>query len=220
MKKESKKQAKIFRKSGYSFREISEELNIFKSTASLWCRNETLNKTARERIKNLGDVGRERGKVIAREKRLKALELIDKNCSVLRNKKYSVDDYKLFLALLYWGEGGKTNNYFNFVNSDPEMIKSFLFLFRKCFLVDRYKFRVHLHLHEYHNWDEMINFWSDVTGIEKNKFSIYNKPHTGINKKPGYKGCISVRYGDSKIFKEVFIIIRRFIKYINNAGLV
>ncbi len=63
-------------------------------------------------------------------------------------------------------------------------------------------------------------FISSFISIEKNSFSIYNKPHTGINKKSGYKGCVSVRYGDSKIFKEVFIIINRLIEYINNAGLV
>lgn len=220
MKRETKKQAKILRRRGYSFREISEVFGISKSTASLWCRNEFLNKKARKRIKNLGDLGREKGKITSTKKREKELELISGNCSVLMSNKYNVDDCKLFLALLYWGEGGKTNNYFNFVNSDPEMIRSFLYLFRKSFVVDEKKFRIRLHLHEYHNTREMIDFWSNVTGIEKNKFSIYNKLHTGINKKPGYKGCIAVRYGNSKIFKEIFIIIDRFVKKINNAGLV
>lgn len=220
MKKEIKKQAKILRKKGHSFREISEICAVSKSTASLWCRNEILNKKARERIKILGDVGREKGKVTAREKRVKELELIDKNCSVLRNKKYSIDDYKLFLALLYWGEGAKTSNSFKFINSDPEMIRSFLFLLRNSFFIDEKKFKVWLHLHEYHNKEEMVGFWSDITGIEKKQFSIYNKPHTGINKKLGYRGCVSIYYGDAKIFKEVFIIIERFVRYINNAGLV
>lgn len=212
MKKEIKQRAIILRRSGFSFREISETLRISKSTASLWCRSEALNKKAKTRIKSLGDIGREKGKITAQNKRRNQLILIDKECQVLKNKVYDVNDCKLFLALLYWGEGGKTNNYFNFVNSDPEMIKSFLFLFRKSFSIDEKKFRVRLHLHEYHNMEEMIDFWSTVTGIEKNKFSIYNKPHTGINKKPGYKGCVAVRYGDSNIFKEVFIIIQRFIR--------
>lgn len=66
----------------------------------------------------------------------------------------------------------------------------------------------------------MIDFWSSITGIEKKQFSIYNKPHTSVNKRFGYKGCVTFSYGDSKVFKEVFIIIDRFIKYINNAGLV
>ena len=131
MKKEIKQRAIILRRSGFSFREISETLRISKSTASLWCRGEALNKKAKTRIKSLGDIGREKGKITAQNKRRNQLILIDKECKVLKNKVYDVNDCKLFLALLYWGEGGKTNNYFNFVNSDPEMIKSFLFLFRK-----------------------------------------------------------------------------------------
>lgn len=108
----------------------------------------------------------------------------------------------MFLALLYWGEGGKTNNIFRFTNSDPEMIKSFSHLLRKSFIINEDKFRARLHLHEYHNREEMIIFWSEITGIEKNRFSIYNKPHTGINKKPGYRGCLTVNYGDVKYLKK------------------
>lgn len=66
----------------------------------------------------------------------------------------------------------------------------------------------------------MIDYWSKVVGIPKNHFSIYNKPNTGINKKPGYKGCLSIRYGDSRIIKEVFIIIKRLENIGNIAGLV
>lgn len=220
MKKEIEKQAKKLRKEGYSFREISILFNISKSTASLWCRNEALDKQAKARIKRLGDIGREKGKLTAIKKRKAELMLIDKNCSVLNDRTYNINDYKLFLALLYWGEGGKTKNRFRFTNSDPKMMKSFLCLLRKAFFINEKKLYARIHLHEYHNQDEMINFWSSITGIEKNKLSVYNKPHTGINKKFGYKGCVTVSYGDSRIFKEIFIIINRFIKKTNNAGLV
>ncbi len=212
MKKEIKQRAIILRRSGFSFREISETLRISKSTASLWCEGEVLNKKAKIRIKSLGDIGREKGKITAMKKREKQLMLIDKECQVLNDKVYDINDYKLFLALLYWGEGGKTKNRFRFTNSDSEMVKSFLFLLRKAFVIDEKKLYARIHLHEYHNREEMIDFWSGIIGIEKNKFSIYNKPHTGINKKPGYKGCITVSYGDSRVFKEIFIIINRFIK--------
>lgn len=161
MKTKIKKQAKILRKKGYSFREISEICNISKSTASLWCRKEALNSKAKQRIKKLGDLGRKKGEKISKEKRFLELQLINEN-----------------------------------------------------------KFRAWVHLHKYHNEKEMVSFWSSITSIDKSKFFIYNKPHTGINRKPGYKGCISIRYNDSIIFKEVFIIINRFVKYINNAGLV
>ena len=80
MKKEIKQRAIILRRSGFSFREISETLRISKSTASLWCRSEALNKKAKTRIKSLGDIGREKGKITAQNKRRNQLILIDKEC--------------------------------------------------------------------------------------------------------------------------------------------
>ncbi len=220
MKKDLKYKAKKLRAKGYSFREISEVLKVSKSTASLWTRNLDLNINAKNRLNNLEIVGRKKAIITIKKKKKEELLEINNNCNVLRDKKYDRDDYKLFLALLYWGEGVKTKNDFSFINSDTNMIKVFLFLLRNSFLINESKFRARLHLHDYHNKNDMINFWSKITGIGKNKFSIYNKPHTGINKKPNYKGCLSVRYKDSKIFKEVFVIVERIVKKFNNAGLV
>lgn len=214
-----KDKAKKLRRKGYSFREISEYFSISKSTASLWTRNEILSKRAKNRIKKLGDKGRKRGKQTKLKKREQIWDEIDKNCNVLRNNNYNIEHYKLILASLYWGEGAKQNYIVNFINSDPFMIKLYLNLLRACYNIDEKKFRVRIHLHDYHNEEEMVSFWSKVTGIGKNQFSIYNKPHTGKNKKPNYKGCLSIRYGDSRIIKEIQIIINR-LKRFNIAGLV
>lgn len=220
MKKSLKQQSLRLRAKGYSFREISLALNISKSTASLWARSVVLGAKAKSRIKKLGDDGREKSKETIRTTQNKILAEIDSSCGVLRNKKYSLDDYKLFLALLYWGEGAKTERRLVFINSDSTMVKIYMFLIRKSFMIKEEKFHALLHLHEYHNKEEMVDFWSKITGISKNQFSLYNKPHTGINKKEGYKGCLSIRYGDSKILKEVFIIIERCKNLPNIAGLV
>lgn len=213
MKNNLKYNAEKLRIKGCSFREISQILKISKSTASLWVRNVGLGTKAKNRINNLGVIGRKKAIITIKKKKKEELLEIDNNCNVLRGKKYDRDNYKLFLALLYWGEGAKTRNSFKFINSDPEMISTFLFLLRKSFFIDEGKFSVCIHLHEYHNKEEMIRFWSQVSGIGENQFYVYNKTHTGINKKLGYKGCLSVYYGDVKIFKETFIIIQRFIKY-------
>jgi transcriptional regulator with XRE-family HTH domain len=213
MKNNLKNKAKNLRSKGYSFREIGEKLKISKSTASVWTRDVELGIKAKNRIENLGIIGRKKAIITIRNKQKEELFKISKNCTVLRSGKYNKDDYKLFLSLLYWGEGGKSRNSFKFINSDSEMIKVFLFLLRKSFLIDEDRFSVCVHLHEYHNRKEMIKFWSKISGIGENKFYVYNKPHTGVNKKLGYKGCLSVYYGDAKIFKEIFVIIQRFVKY-------
>ena len=214
-----KEEAKILRRRGHSFREISQALSISKSTASIWTRSEVLDNRARARLKLLGDIGRARAKATIKRKQEKILQEIDKNCQVLKDVSYNKNDLKLILAALYWGEGSKTNNRLVFINSDPDMIGLYLRLLRSCYNIEEEKFRVIIHLHEYHYQKGMIDFWSKVTGIGKNKFSVYNKPHTGKNKKDGYKGCLSIRYGDSRIIKEMFIIIDRLRKF-NIAGLV
>jgi len=209
MKTNIKKRALTLRRSGRSFREISLALDISKSTASLWTRHAHLSEVAKRRLIQLGDDGRRRALETIRRKQQKILAEISASCSVLKGKHYDRDDFKLFLALLYWGEGTKSRSNMAFMNSDPKMIKTYLLFLRKAFKTDIGRFRARIHLHDYHNRRKMIDFWSKVTGIPKNLFSIYNKPHTGINKKPGYKGCLSIRYGDSRILKEIFIIIDR-----------
>ena len=220
MKIDIKQQARLLRQKGYSFRELSERFNIAKSTAGVWCRKEIVTEVGKRRLQKLGDDGRLRSVATIKYKQKLILDDIDKNCTVLKNKNYSIDEYKLFLALLYWGEGAKTENRVAFINSDPEMIKVYLWLFRNSFIINENKLRVIIHLHNYHNQEEMLNFWSDVTAIPKTNFSVYNKPNTGINKKPGYKGCLSIRYGDSRIIKEVFLIMKRLESFPNIAGVV
>lgn len=66
----------------------------------------------------------------------------------------------------------------------------------------------------YHDREKLLSFWSKVMGICKNQFSVYNKAHTGNNKKKGYRGCLSIRYHDIRILKEIFIIIKRMSKLI------
>ncbi len=209
MKKFLKPKALLLRKQGHSFREISLILRISKSTASLWTSQEPLSQLAQKRIRELGELGRQRARKTNQRKRIKLWEEINKACPVLKNKAYGQDEYKIFLALLYWGEGAKTGYMVDFINSDQEMIRVYLFLLRKCFFIQESKLRVRLHLHEYHNQKEMISFWSKVCSIPKNQLSVYNKAHTGKNKKKDYKGCLSIRYGDSRILKEIFIIINR-----------
>lgn len=220
MKNILKQKALDLRKQGYSFNEMSRLLNVAKSTVSSWTRSVPLSDKARLRIRDLGDKGRQKAKETIRHKQTLTLDNIKNNCGVMVNKKYGLDDYKLFLTLLYWGEGAKTKQRVIFINSDPDMIRMYLWLLRKSFSIKEERLKGLLHLHEYHNREEMVSFWSKITGIPKNNFSIYNKSHTGINKKPGYKGCLSIRYGDSRIIKEIFIIIERFKNLANIAGFV
>lgn len=215
MKQILKTKALTLRANGYSLREISEKLGISKSTASLWTRDVQLGKNAKIRLDNISVLAREKAIITKKYKKQLLWRKIALSCPVLKKvDDYGINEYKIFLALLYWGEGEKTKRKFAFINSDPDMIKLYLSLLRKSFVIDESRFKVWLHLHEYHDKEKLISFWSQVTGICKNQFSVYNKAHTGNNKKKGYKGCLSIRYQDSRILKEIFIIIKRMNKLI------
>ncbi len=199
------------RKSGHSFREISEQLKISKSTASLWTSGQIVSDKGKKRLIWLSTKGREKSNAMSREKKINRIRRIAENCSVLAKKKiFSKDDLKLMLSLLYWCEGGKTDRRVTFINSDNQLIKLFLRLLRKSFIINENKLKALLHLHEYHNIAEMLEYWSKITGIKSENISVYNKKNSGKRKKEGYKGCISIRYGDSNVLDEIMLIIKRF----------
>jgi hypothetical protein len=127
---------------------------------------------------------------------------------------YSIEQCKILLAMLYWGEGAKTLNRLDFMNSDVALIRTYLFLLRKCFKINEQKLTATLHIHEYHDRVKVIDFWSSVTKIDKGQFHIYKKNNTAKRKKVNYQGCLSLRYSDVNMFDEVMLIIERFQKSI------
>lgn len=206
-----KDKAGILRKKGLSFKEIGKKLKISKSTASLWLKNVELSRIAKDRIYKLGVDGRIRGndsvkKRITNEDEKILIKVRDNlnQCVLLKN------DLKLVCALLYWCEGGKTEkSQLTFINSDPKLIKYFINNFRKAFDVDEKRFRVLIHVHEYHNIEEQINFWSEITKISKSQFTKpYRKPNTGKRKRNDYRGCISIRYYGREIRQEMLFLIK------------
>lgn len=216
MKLNLKNEALILRRKGFSFKEISDKLKISKSTASLWLRGVELSEIAKKRIHKLGVDGRNKG-VDANRKKIESEDFLieEKIKEDFDNFVYRKIDFKIACALLYWGEGTKhdENSSVSFINSDPEMIKYFLHTLRNSFKIDEKKFRGLIHLHEYHDEKKQLKFWSSITRIPVKQFNkSYLKKNTGKNKKIDYPGCLSIRYSDVKIYKEIMFIIRKLAK--------
>jgi len=206
--------AQKLRQKGNSYREIGVNLGISKSTAYFWTNNEPILDAGKNRLVKLMAASKLKARCTILRKKENYLESLDQGCQVLKTSKllgeYGINELKIFLALLYWGEGSKTQTRVVFTNSDPGMVKIYLSLLRAAFDIKNDKFSAFLHLHSYHDAEEMLIFWSKITGIDKKRISIYNKKTSGLSRKKGYKGCISVRYGDYRIFEEITLIIRRF----------
>lgn len=222
MKKEGEKQKALdLRTQGYSFREIADILCIAKSTAALWTRHTEINKNGIARLASLSEKGREKSFRTRNEKKsLLMCEILKTSEStVTENFDLSSGYQKIFCALLFWCEGEKTDSSVVFMNSDPAMVSTFLSMLRSGFSLDESKFRVCLHLHEYHDDARQITFWSKVSNIPAQQFmKIYKKSHTGKRKKPGYEGCASVRYYDYRIAIELKMLYTHFAKKYGRVG--
>ncbi len=90
------------------------------------------------------------------------------------------------------------------MNSDPNLIELFMKLIRLSFDLDEKKFRAMVHIHNYHNNDEVIKYWSAITNIPKLQFSkSYLKQNTEKRIRDGYMGCLRIRYYDYRIALEL-----------------
>lgn len=219
MKKGLLNQAVHLRENGHSFNEISKSLGISKSTASIWVRRIPVKHFALARLKQRELVGRKRGLLVNQANKALFNQEIKKSVKLNLQKiaPSKVLD-KLFCSLFYWCEGEKTTNLLAFTNSDYTLIRTFLRLLRSGFSIDEKKLRVCMHLHSYHNEQKQKKFWSKITGIPISQFmKAYQKKNTGLTKKEGYQGCVSIRYYDHKVAKEVAYFWQL---YANNGGLV
>lgn len=213
-----KRKAANLREKGFSLSEIVTHLHIAKSTASQWVSYIELSPNAQRILAQKQILGQYKTVLIKRKLKESRKQIAKQRASEsLQKVTLSKDLFKLCCSLLWWCEGNKNTTYVRFTNSDPSLIKNFLFLLRNGFSIDESKFRVLVHLHDYHSEEKQKKFWSDITGIKQKQFyKSYRKPNTGIRHHENYQGCIAISYYDAKIAKELEGIYNVFSN--NNQG--
>lgn len=208
---EIKQKALSLRKQGYSYSEISRLLDhpIAKNTFTGWFKNVILTDRSKKRIRNRIKRGGIIGRTIALEnikkKRRELLQNIYKKVS-LEVKNIDKFTAKLCLAMLYLGEGGKTNEWVRFGNSDPKIIKLFLSLLRNSFLIDESKLRGTVQCRADQNIKRLENFWSETSNIPLNRLYKTRIDIRTIGKptqKLDYKGVFVIDYFSNSIFLEL-----------------
>jgi hypothetical protein len=213
---DTKNQALKLRTLGHSLREIAVILKIARSTASVWVRDVKLTTNAKARLDLLTTQAKSSAGKRWQEYRLSREEEINKLAKqVISVWKNNQDSSRVLASFLFWAEGSKDLGNISFINSDPVMIGTFLKLFRTSFEVDETKFRVLLHLHEYHDHLEMKRYWSNITHIPIKQFSkTFIKSHTKRRIHPDYKGCCKIKYYDSRIARGLSAIYNSLAKVI------
>jgi transposase-like protein len=197
---------------GYSYKEIATKIGVSKSTAHLWTKEVKLSSEGSVRLQSRFLFGQVNSQVTQGRLKKQKLDMIWEEQQTYLAKLSNVPD-KLLCALIYWCEGAKDRTAVLFTNSDPKLARTFIKLFRNSFNLDESKFRVVIHLHEYHDEATQKKFWSKVTHVPISQFSkCYRKPHTGKVKRENYPGCIQIRYYDAKVAKILLILAEAFMK--------
>jgi hypothetical protein len=165
------------RTEGLSIGRIAYELNLSKSTVSLWCGDMKLPQSMKDELKNKMILAGHRG-------RLKGAET-NKNkkiSSILKAKEWARNQFSVFSSrekmiactALYWAEGSKTESTtgFVFVNSDPKMIYSVYkwLLESGLILTEDIKPRLSINIVHKPRIKKVLNFWSNLLELPTAQF--------------------------------------------------
>ena len=211
-----KEEAIKLRKLGKTYSEIEKEIgqNIPKSTLSYWCKKIPLTSDYRKMIRslNVSNLNKARSMALAikRVQREKYLKSITDRVSHLSDVIKSKDSAKIALAMLYLGEGSKTQKgSLVFGNSDPIIINLFLRLLRYCYDIDESRFRCTLQCRADQDIKKLERFWSNIVKIPLSQFykaRIDSRTIGKPSKKPDYKGVCRIDYFSAEIFIELMKI--------------
>lgn len=181
MKTDKKIQAIELRKAGVSMRSIAAQLEVAKSSISLWtrdipipihCRNKIGQNRTVQSYSNNGKLA----SASARKKRLIFQQ------TGINQARAAAENLFIIGCMLYWCEGHKSKNTIEFANSDPDLIVLFIKFLRSSLNVedDAIKLRINVHLNNGLSQADIQNYWLNLTGLKnanlrKGTYNRYSK---------------------------------------------
>jgi len=204
-KSELRTRAITLRERGKTYREILEEVNVSKSTLSLWLRGVGLTRRQQQRITKKKKAAQQRGGDTKRAQRVSKTERIHREA---QNEIGSLTERERWLigVALYWAEGAKAKAWnpsvgLDFANSDSSMIRFFIEWLQDFCDVPVADISLRLLLHETHKHRlaEVKTYWSKKTKlpIESIVYVYFKKNILRTKRKnldnSSYFGLISLR---------------------------
>ena len=203
---EIKTRALSLRKQGKTYSEIQEMLGpLPKSTLSGWLKmielTEIQKKHIQQKIINRSALGRQKGGWTNHKKRLARISAIQMKAK----KEYAfLSGDRLFLVgiALYSAEGSRKIERFQFMNSDPFLIKIMLKWIRIFGTVSFKNIKARLYIHGIYARENHEKFWSSFLNIAPTQFQkTILKPTTHkVKKNPEYKGCLRIETSGSELY--------------------
>ena len=199
------------RQGGMSIKDIAYEINIARSTVSVWCRDIILSKQQKDKLYkkmvDSGHKGRMLGAEANRQKKINVLDSV-KNISKKEIGKLSKRDITMLSLGLYWGEGSKDKQgRFNFVNSDPVAIQMIIHWLKISMNIGKSSLQPQIYINEQHKErvELIINFWSKKLKLPKSQFRktiFISVPHKKIYKNyETYMGVLHLTISKSSTLK-------------------
>lgn len=200
------------RKQEMSYSQIKKKLKVSKSTLSIWLRNYPLSK---QRIRELRDCNEQRIEKYRETRRKNKENRLQETYKVQKKLLLPLNKREIFIAglLLYWGEGTKCRmDGLSISNTDPSVIKFFIYWLNKILDIPKKKMTVRLQLYNDMNIQKEINYWSATLKIPLKQFAppyIKKTSIKRINHKGGFgHGTCNVRINNTSIAEKIFMSLK------------
>jgi len=131
------------------------------------------------------------------------MELTKRELNILGASLYVCEGAKLRVT----GTGKKIYS-IDFTNNDPRLIRSFLKFLRTNIDAVEDRIKAQLFIYPDHNEQDIVNFWSEVSQIPKNRFNkVIHLIQRSGRFKPSTYGTFKIRYHH----KEHFLLLKGII---------
>ncbi len=194
-----KKSVIQMRKKGFTYSEIRKKYKkLSKGTLAGWCKEVKFSQAQEERMMRKARVVLERARLVSsktlhqrRLKRERDLQKEVKREFVKRQK----DIFFLLGVVLYWAEGTKGGSTFQFMNSDPRLIKFMCKWLVKACLIPKEAIKIRLYTHSIFKHENYENYWKKLLPslpVLNFKKTVYKSTPHSIKKNLNYKGCVRI----------------------------
>jgi len=201
-----KNQAIELRKRGMTYSEIIKIVPVTKGLLSYWFKDLVLTKEEKEKIA-LNMIG-SRGAGILKSSATNKQKRLSREIVAFEDAKKifaeNREDHRFLIGIaLYWAEGAKKHDVFQFVNSDQDMVCFMHKWIQKYLKVEKEKIRLRLFIHKVPGYENIELSWAGKLGLEPSIFmkTIYKPTKHLVRKNPDYKGCMRLSIANVYIFR-------------------
>jgi transposase-like protein len=226
MKTAERELARIIRREeGAPIKEIARRVSVAPSSVSRWVRDIKLTPAQEQELlrRNLAYNRQLSGTAIqAANRRAERLAYQKEGRSLARQG----DSFHVAGCMLYWAEGEKDRNALRFYNSDPEMVRLFVFFLKKYFALwdEEIKITCNLFADHVQRQREIEQFWLDVAQLSarslcKSYVNVYSKhsKKKRTNRLP--YGTVRVTVTRTRVIQSIYGSIQQYAGFDRGAWL-